>query len=310
MSRRPLARHMIDRSPAQQAPALVHDFGIAQPTPGRDFTLASAERTLACVPVPALPGTHGAARGRHLRAPTPGVSIAHDGELAGTCSGAPSSTAPGCACGTCRARTSRRCCDATRQGRFQAPAGRADACGGRGCAPGTLRAAGPLRRAAGRAHGAVRGLSVEWNTRGGCDDAALRCRAGRCRARAPTQPARGAVFCPRRRAVYSDVIARRRLGCSPAARARDPRQAARYRRHRRARRRRLGDQRAQRDPPAPERRAARDPLRRGRLWVQRSRRRPRRNAARRRAPLPAVRRRGSAPGSAAPRSMRTETSRS
>jgi len=28
--------------------ALLHDFGIAQPTPGRDFTLASAERTLTC----------------------------------------------------------------------------------------------------------------------------------------------------------------------------------------------------------------------------------------------------------------------
>ncbi len=28
--------------------ALVHDFGIAQPTPGRDFTLASAERMLTC----------------------------------------------------------------------------------------------------------------------------------------------------------------------------------------------------------------------------------------------------------------------
>jgi hypothetical protein len=73
---------MIDRSPAQQAPTLVHDFGIAQPTPGRDFTLASAERTLACAA-----GAGVADERAELLADaicvhtTPGVSIAHDGEL-------------------------------------------------------------------------------------------------------------------------------------------------------------------------------------------------------------------------------------
>jgi hypothetical protein len=62
--------------------ALVHDFGIAQPTPGRDFTLASAERMLACA------ASAGVADARaELLADaicvhtTPGVSPIHDGAL-------------------------------------------------------------------------------------------------------------------------------------------------------------------------------------------------------------------------------------
>jgi hypothetical protein len=62
--------------------ALVHDYGIAQPTPGRDFTLASAERTLACA------GAAGVADDRaELLADavcvhaTPGISLDTDGSL-------------------------------------------------------------------------------------------------------------------------------------------------------------------------------------------------------------------------------------
>jgi hypothetical protein len=62
--------------------ALVHDFGIAQPTPDRDFTLASAERMIA------LAADAGVALERaELVAdaicvhPTPGVSVERDGAL-------------------------------------------------------------------------------------------------------------------------------------------------------------------------------------------------------------------------------------
>jgi hypothetical protein len=62
--------------------ALLHDHGLAQPTPGRDFTLASAERTLACA------AAAGVAEERaELLADaicvhtTPGVSIEVDGSL-------------------------------------------------------------------------------------------------------------------------------------------------------------------------------------------------------------------------------------
>jgi hypothetical protein len=64
------------------AGSLLHDHGITQPTPGRDFTLQSAERTLACA------STAGLVDGRaeiladaicvHT---TPGVSVVRDGEL-------------------------------------------------------------------------------------------------------------------------------------------------------------------------------------------------------------------------------------
>jgi hypothetical protein len=62
--------------------ALVHDFGIAQPTPDRDFTLASAERLIACAT-----GADVAIERAELAAdaicvhPTPGVSVERDGAL-------------------------------------------------------------------------------------------------------------------------------------------------------------------------------------------------------------------------------------
>jgi hypothetical protein len=62
--------------------ALVHDYGIAQPTPGRDFTLASVERTLACAAAAGLADE----RARLLADgicvhTTPGVSLEQDGPL-------------------------------------------------------------------------------------------------------------------------------------------------------------------------------------------------------------------------------------
>jgi hypothetical protein len=62
--------------------SLLHDHGIAQPTPGRDFTLASAQRALACASTAAV----GDERAEQLADAicvhtTPGVSIARDGEL-------------------------------------------------------------------------------------------------------------------------------------------------------------------------------------------------------------------------------------
>ena len=62
--------------------SLVHDHGIAQPTPGRDFTLASAERMLACADGAGV----GEDRAELLADAicvhtTPGVSIDIDGPL-------------------------------------------------------------------------------------------------------------------------------------------------------------------------------------------------------------------------------------
>lgn len=62
--------------------SLLHDHGIAQPTPGRDFTLASAERTLAC----AATGGVSDERAQTLADAicvhtTPGVTIERDGVL-------------------------------------------------------------------------------------------------------------------------------------------------------------------------------------------------------------------------------------
>jgi hypothetical protein len=62
--------------------SLLHDHGIAQPTPGRDFTLGSADRTLACAT------TAGVDEGRARTLAdaicvhtTPGVNVERDGEL-------------------------------------------------------------------------------------------------------------------------------------------------------------------------------------------------------------------------------------
>jgi hypothetical protein len=62
--------------------ALVHDFGIAQPTPGRDFTLASAERTLACATAAGVVDERAELLADAICVhTTPGVSIARDGPL-------------------------------------------------------------------------------------------------------------------------------------------------------------------------------------------------------------------------------------
>jgi hypothetical protein len=62
--------------------SLLHDHGIAQPTAGRDFTLASADRTLACATAAAvsedLAETLADAICVHI---TPGLSVERDGEL-------------------------------------------------------------------------------------------------------------------------------------------------------------------------------------------------------------------------------------
>jgi hypothetical protein len=62
--------------------SLVHDYGIVPPVPGRDFTLGGAERALACC------AAAGESEGRaYLVAdaicvhPTPGISLARDGDL-------------------------------------------------------------------------------------------------------------------------------------------------------------------------------------------------------------------------------------
>ncbi len=62
--------------------SLLHDQGIVQPTPGRDFTLASADRTLACAHAAGV----GDQRAETLADAicvhtTPGVSVDRDGEL-------------------------------------------------------------------------------------------------------------------------------------------------------------------------------------------------------------------------------------
>jgi hypothetical protein len=62
--------------------ALVHDYGIAQPTPQRDFTLASAERILACASVAGVVDERAELLADaicvHI---TPGVSPVRDGAL-------------------------------------------------------------------------------------------------------------------------------------------------------------------------------------------------------------------------------------
>jgi hypothetical protein len=62
--------------------SLLHDHGIAQPTPGRDFTLASAERTLTCATTTGV----GDDRAQTLADAicvhtTPGVAVDRDGAL-------------------------------------------------------------------------------------------------------------------------------------------------------------------------------------------------------------------------------------
>ncbi len=62
--------------------ALVHDHGIAQPTPGRDFTLASAERTLACAAAAGVADDRAELLADAVCVhTTPGVSLERDGAL-------------------------------------------------------------------------------------------------------------------------------------------------------------------------------------------------------------------------------------
>jgi len=62
--------------------ALVHDYGIAQPTPGRDFTLASAERTLACAAAAGVPDERAELLADAICVhTTPGISLDTDGTL-------------------------------------------------------------------------------------------------------------------------------------------------------------------------------------------------------------------------------------
>ena len=62
--------------------ALVHDYGIAAPVAGRDFTLAGAERALACAATAAVPEEDGQRIADAIcMHPTPGVRVDRDGAL-------------------------------------------------------------------------------------------------------------------------------------------------------------------------------------------------------------------------------------
>lgn len=62
--------------------SLVHDHGIAHPQPGRDFTLASADRTLACATAAGLPEDRAELLADAVCVhTTPGVSLDADGPL-------------------------------------------------------------------------------------------------------------------------------------------------------------------------------------------------------------------------------------
>jgi hypothetical protein len=62
--------------------ALVHDFGIAQPQRERDFTLASAERVLACAAGASIESGRAELLADAICVhATPGISIEHDGAL-------------------------------------------------------------------------------------------------------------------------------------------------------------------------------------------------------------------------------------
>jgi hypothetical protein len=62
--------------------SLLHDYGIAQPTPGRDFTLASADRTLACATMAGVSDDRAHALADAICVhTTPGVAVDRDGAL-------------------------------------------------------------------------------------------------------------------------------------------------------------------------------------------------------------------------------------
>jgi len=81
-----LALSMLDRCELDRelfyCPALVHDYGLAAPVPGRDFTLGSAERALACATAAGLaPGEGGSMADAICVHATPGVTVDRDGAL-------------------------------------------------------------------------------------------------------------------------------------------------------------------------------------------------------------------------------------
>ncbi len=62
--------------------SLLHDHGIAQPTPGRDFTLASAERTLECASSAGVEDERALTLADAICVhTTPGVALERDGSL-------------------------------------------------------------------------------------------------------------------------------------------------------------------------------------------------------------------------------------
>jgi hypothetical protein len=62
--------------------ALLHDYGIAEPSPGRDFTLGGAERTIACATQAGLPGEQSEQMADAICVhTTPGISVERDGAL-------------------------------------------------------------------------------------------------------------------------------------------------------------------------------------------------------------------------------------
>jgi hypothetical protein len=62
--------------------SLLHDYGLAHPTPGRDFTLLSAERALQCAQVSETEAGLGSRLADAICVhSTPGISIDRDGEL-------------------------------------------------------------------------------------------------------------------------------------------------------------------------------------------------------------------------------------
>lgn len=62
--------------------SLLHDFGIAQPTVGRDFTLGGAERTMECAAGAGLPSERGETMADAICVhATPGVCVDRDGPL-------------------------------------------------------------------------------------------------------------------------------------------------------------------------------------------------------------------------------------
>jgi hypothetical protein len=62
--------------------ALLHDYGIANPTRGRDFTLGGAERTIACATAAGITGEGGETMADAICVhTTPGIRIDRDGAL-------------------------------------------------------------------------------------------------------------------------------------------------------------------------------------------------------------------------------------